>query len=70
MLIKIEDDEKLVDTNGLRIINSGQNSILYNFFGEALKISYSGYMTREKVKDFKEVIANNSTCRIIPPKKP
>lgn len=69
MLIKIEEDEKLVDTNGLRIINSGQNSILYNFLGEALKISYSGYMTREKVKDFKEAIAHNSTCRIIPPNK-
>ena len=69
MLIKIEKDRRLIDTNNLRIINSGKDGCIYNFEGEALKISDSMYMTREKVKDLKQAIPDNCSCKIVVPRR-
>lgn len=69
MLIKIEKDRRLIDTNALKTINSGVDGTVYSFEGEALKLSDSMYMTREKVKDLRQAVPDNSNCRIVVPRR-
>ena len=69
MQLKVEGQKEPIMYYDLNYISEGKDGMAYGHFEEIIKLTISGYMTPEKLRDLRFFIPDKPDIRIVPPRK-